>query len=463
MPESRHNPASPPRAAITGAAKIALTYALIAGVWILLSDRLVQVLAPDPAWMTGLGILKGWVFVAVTATLLYYMVKRLVAGVANRKAQLRTLIHTIPDLVWLKDPEGVYLACNQAFERFFGAPESEILGKSDYDFVPKEQADFFRQKDREAMAAGEPRVNEEWITLAAGGARVLIETLKTPMLDQSGVLVGVLGIGRDITQQDSHSRERAKLQAQLYEAQKLEALGRFAGGVAHDYNNMLSVILSNADLALYQMGESRPERKYLEEIVKAARHSAELTTRMLGFARRQPSDPQAMDFNRAVADLLPLLGRLAGEGIELTWKPGPNPWTAWVDRLQLEQVLTNLVVNARDAIQGPGQITLETANWTLRERDCADWTEPGSGQFVGIQVSDTGSGIAPEVQANIFEPFFTTKPSGHGTGLGLAMVRGIVRQHQGALQVETLPGRGTTFRVLFPRAGTEGAAGTGQP
>jgi PAS domain S-box-containing protein len=463
MPEASPSRSSPPEAATAGAAKIALTYAVLSGLWILLSDRLVQALAPDPGWMTGLSILKGWVFVTVTALLLFYMVKRLVAGVASRKAQLRTLIHTIPDLVWLKDPQGVYLACNPAFERFFGARESEILGKTDYDFVPKEQADFFRQKDREAMAAGEPRVNEEWITLAEGGARVLIETLKTPMVDQSGVLVGVLGIGRDITLQDSHSKERAKLQAQLFEAQKLESLGRFAGGVAHDYNNMLSVILSNADLALYQMEEGRPERRHLEEIVKAARHSAELTARMLGFARRQPSAPQALDFNQAVADLLPVLGRLVGEGIELTWQPGGELWAAWVDRLQLEQVLTNLVVNARDAIQGPGRITLATANWTLRERDCADWTEPGSGQYAGIQVSDTGSGIAPEVQASIFEPFFTTKPSGHGTGLGLAMVRGIVRQHQGALQLETAPGRGTTFRVLFPRAGTEASAGAVQP
>ena len=462
MPESSPNPASPPGAASTGAARIALTYALISGVWILLSDRLVQIVAPDPAWMTTLGILKGWAFVTVTAFLLFYMVKRLVGGVANRKAQLRTLIHTIPDLVWLKDPEGVYLACNPAFERFFGAREAEILGKTDYDFVPKDQADFFREKDREAMTAVEPRVNEEWITLA-DGARILLETLKTPMVDQSGVLVGVLGIGRDITLQDSHSRERAKLQAQLYEAQKLESIGRFAGGVAHDYNNMLSVILTNADLALYQMGGDRPERKYVEEIIKAARHSAELTARMLGFARRQPSEPKEVDLNPAVADLLPVLGRLAGAGVEITWEPGRDLWLAWVDPTQLEQVLTNLVVNARDAILGPGRITLATANWTLRDRDCAAWTEPGSGQYVGIQVSDTGSGIAPDIQANIFEPFFTTKPTGHGTGLGLAMVRGIVRQHQGALQVETVPGRGTTFRILFPRVGTDVSAGAAQP
>lgn len=218
MPESSLFRPTPPETAVTGAARIALTYAVLSALWILFSDRLVQALTADPAWMTTLSILKGWAFVAVTATMLFLMVRRLVARVAQREAQFRTLIHTIPDMVWLKDPQGVYLACNPAFERFFGAPEAAIQGRTDHDFLPKEEADFFRQKDREAMAAGGPRANEEWVTLADGGARVLLETLKTPMLDPSGTLIGVLGIGRDITDQDSHSRERAKLQAQLFEA-----------------------------------------------------------------------------------------------------------------------------------------------------------------------------------------------------------------------------------------------------
>jgi len=456
MPEASPSPASPPRAATVGAAKIALSYALVSAVWILLSDRLLASLVPDPAWMTALSILKGWAFVAITGVLLFFMVKRLVVGMANREAQLRTLIRTIPDLVWLKDPEGVYLACNPAFERFFGAREAEIRGRTDYDFLPEEEADFFRRKDREAVAAGGPQTNEEWITLADGGARILLETLKTPMLDPSGTLIGVLGIGRDITEQDSHSRERAKLQAELFEAQKLEALGRFAGGVAHDYNNMLSVILANADLALFRLGEGRPEQKHLEEIVKAARHSADLTSRILGFARRQPLDPKEVGLNQAVADLLPLLERLAGEHIQLVWTPGADLWTARVDPTQLEQLLTNLVVNARDAIQGPGRITLATVNRSLGERDCAAWTEAGPGEYVELQVSDNGKGMPPEIVPYIFEPFFTTKPKGRGTGLGLAMVHGIVRQHRGTLRVDTAQGLGTTFRILLPRAGTGG-------
>src|SRR5512133_3242641 len=167
MPEASPSRSSPVEAATAGAAKIALTYAGRSGAWILLSDRLLQALAPDPGWITALSILKGWAFVTVTAFLLFYMVKRLVAGVASRKAQLRTLIHTIPDLIWLKDPEGVYMACNPAFERFFGMAEAEIVGRTDYDFVSREQAEMFRANDRRAMLADRPQVNEEWITFAA--------------------------------------------------------------------------------------------------------------------------------------------------------------------------------------------------------------------------------------------------------------------------------------------------------
>jgi PAS domain S-box-containing protein len=440
-----------PVAATAGAARIAGWYAVISGLWILLSDRLVEVVAPSVAWMTRMSILKGWLFVAVTAAMLFVMVRRLVAGLAAREAQLDTLIHAIPDLVWLKNPEGVYLACNHAFERFFGAKEAAIQGKTDYDFVAKDLADFFRQKDREAMEAGVPRVNEEWVTLADTGERVLLETLKTPMRDATGALVGVLGIGRDITAQDSHSRERARLEAQLHQAQKMETMGRFAGGVAHDYNNMLGVILANADLALYQMAEDRPERKYLGDIVKAARHSAELTEQMLAFARRQPVHPEAVDLNETVTSMLGVLGGLVGDRIELDWRPGPELWPAKVDPTQLRQVVTNLVVNARDAIQTQGRIELETRNEVLAAGDGAAWDGAEPGEYVAIQVRDTGCGMAPELVDHIFEPFFTTKGKGKGTGLGLALVHGIVKQHRGALQVESAPDQGSTFRILLPR------------
>ncbi len=438
--------------ATTGAMRVVLLYAGFSGLWILLSDRAVEALVRDPATMTLASIFKGWFFVAVTAVLLFVMVKRLVASVASREAKLQTLIHAIPDMVWLKDPNGVYLDCNRAFERFFGARKADILGKTDYDFVPRDLGDFFRQKDQEAIAAVGPRENEEWITLAETGQPVLLSTLKTPMYDADGALVGVLGIGRDMNEHHKLVAEQAQLQTQLHQAQKMELVGRFAGGVAHDYNNMLGVILANADLALHQMPLERPERKHLEEILRASRHSADLTRQLLAFARQQAVHPCLVDLNEAVAALRGVLGRMVGAEIQMIWTPAPDLWKVQVDPTQLDQMLTNLVVNARDAIGGPGQIEVATGNRRLSEADCAAMVDLQPGDHAWLSITDDGCGMTPELVARIFEPFFTTKPAGKGTGLGLAVVHAAVKQNQGALQVESEPGRGTCFRIYLPRA-----------
>lgn len=441
-----------PVSATVGALRVVFFYAGFSGLWILLSDRAVEALVRDPAVMTLVSIAKGWVFVAVTSAMLLVMVKRLVVAVSSREAKLRTLIHAIPDLVWMKNPEGVYLGCNRAFERFFGATEAEILGKTDYDFVTREQADFFRQKDREVMDADATLEDEEWITLAETGGSMLLVTLRTPMHDADGTLMGVLGIGRDVTEHRRIMAEQERLQAQLHQAQKMELVGRFAGGVAHDYNNMLGVILANADLALYRMPLEGPERKPLEEILRAARHSADLTRQLLSFARQQPVDPCLVDLNEAVAALHGVLGRLVGPEIQFVWTPGSDLWKIRMDPTQLDQVLTNLVVNARDAIAGPGQIEVATANQALTVSDCAALLDAVPGDHVSLSITDSGCGMAPDVVARMFEPFFTTKPSGKGTGLGLAMVHGVVKQNHGAIQVDSEPGRGTQFQLFFPRA-----------
>jgi PAS domain S-box-containing protein len=431
---------------------VAILYAGFSGLWILLSDRAVEALTLQPATMTLLSILKGWVFVAVTAALLFVMVKRLVASVASREAKLQTLIHAIPDLVWLKSHEGAYLGCNRAFERMCGAREAELLGLTDHDLFTREQADFFRQKDLEAIAAGTTRENEEWVTQAETGHRIQLEVLKTPIHDASGTPIGVLGIGRDITEHRRLVAERVRLEARLNQAEKMEMVGRFAGGVAHDYNNMLTVILANADLAMEKLGPESPGRKHLLEIQRAARHSTDLTQQLLAFARQQPVAPRLVDLNEAVAGLLEVLGRLVGPDIHVVWTPGPGLWKVQVDPTQLDQVLTNLLVNARDAMGGPGRLDVATSNRTLQEADCADLADLLAGDHVCLSVTDSGCGMAPEVAARIFEPFFTTKAPGKGTGLGLAMVHSAVRQNHGAIRVESELGRGTCFKIFLPRA-----------
>ena len=245
--------------------------------------------------------------------------------------------------------------------------------------------------------------------------------------------------------------EREKLQAQLIQAQKMESVGRLAGGVAHDYNNMLSVIIGYAELAIDKVSTDNPLHKDLKEIYDAARRSGEITRQLLAFARRQTIQPKVLDLNKTVEGMLKMLHRLIGEDIDLSWRPGPGLWPLKVDPSQIDQVLANLCVNARDAIRGVGKITIETDNVSFDEDDCADHAGFVPGDFVLLAVSDNGCGMDPETLEFIFEPFFTTKDIGEGTGLGLATVYGIVKQNDGFINVYSEPQQGTTFRVYLPR------------
>jgi PAS domain S-box-containing protein len=634
--------------------------------------------------------------------------ERAETALAESEERFRAVVEAIPDLVWLKDAEGVYLACNRRFERFFGAAEDKIVGRTDYEFVPRELANFFRDHDRKAMAAGGPTVNEEWVTFASDGHRELLETIKTPMCDPQGRLVGVLGVGRDITgrkqveealrnseailrsvflaapvgisivkdrvckhvntywckyfgyadeeivgkdtgffyesdeeygrlgrelygdlsarglvsvetrlrrrdgvfrdvvitaapiSQDDLSAgtvvithditenkraaealreselryrtladsgqaliwtsgldkkcdyfnqpwlqftgrtlnqelgdgwvegvhpedlercvqtyvaafdrhepfsmeyrlrhvsgeyrwlqdngmprfdregqflgyighclditghkqaeaEREKLQAQLNQAQKMESIGRLAGGVAHDFNNMLAAILGHAELALEKMDPTQPIFEDLQEIQKAAERSADLTRQLLAFARKQTVSPRVLDLNATVAGMLKMLRRLIREGIELVWLPGVELGPVKMDPSQLDQILANLAVNARDAIGGVGTFSIATQNATLDWAGCVGHADAVPGEYVVLLVSDTGCGMTKEVLAHLFEPFFTTKGIGEGTGLGLATVYGIIRQNHGFVTVDSLPGHGTTFTIYLPRYNNKAA------
>jgi two-component system, cell cycle sensor histidine kinase and response regulator CckA len=260
-----------------------------------------------------------------------------------------------------------------------------------------------------------------------------------------------IGIVQDITELKQAEEEKMKLQDQLTVAQKMEAVGRLAGGVAHDFNNMLSVILGHAELVLEEVDPSQPLHASLKEIHNAAKRSTDLTRQLLAFARKQTVQPIALDLNKTVNGMLKMLERLIGEDIELVWRPGSELWPVKMDPSQIDQLLANLCINARDAVTGVGKITIETGNMVFDDISCSNYLDCIPGEYVMLAVSDNGSGMDKDTLDHIFEPFFTTKGIGQGTGLGLATVYGIVKQNEGFINVSSEPGKGATFKIYLQR------------
>ncbi|EMS80039.1 histidine kinase,response regulator receiver domain,GAF domain-containing protein [Desulfotignum phosphitoxidans DSM 13687] len=247
------------------------------------------------------------------------------------------------------------------------------------------------------------------------------------------------------------SEKQKKTEQQLQQAQKMESVGRLAGGVAHDFNNMLGVILGHTELALLQADENHELHDDLKEIQKAAKRSADITKQLLAFARKQTISPKKIDLNDTVESMLNMLRRLIGEDIDLVWQPGAHLWPVKMDPSQIDQILANLCVNARDAISGVGKLTIETGRKTFDEEYCKEHAGFIPGEFVLLAVSDNGCGMDKDILDNLFEPFFTTKEVGKGTGLGLATIYGIVKQNNGFINVYSEPGQGSTFKIYLPR------------
>ncbi len=488
------------------------------------------------------------------------------------ETHLRTLISTIPDLIWLKDQEGVYLFCNPRFESFFGAKEKDIIGKTDYDFVDKEMADFFRKHDKVAMAKGRSNRNEEEVTFSDDEHRETLEVIKTPMYRGDGQLAGVLGIGRDITERkraeeallnsekkyrnlfknakiglfrtqlsdgllleanqrlaemfgydyqneligrffaanlyvDPETRshliaklkekgkiknfearfrrkddsifwaqlsgtineeeryfegviaditenkqaeaEKSRFEDLYSQAQKVEAIGRLAGGVAHDLNNLLTPILGYGEMVLDKFSPEDRRSRYVKQIVRAGMRARDLVRQLLAFGRKQILEYKALDINKTIEGFRQLLRRTIREDIALEIIPAPGIPTVKADIGKIEQVIMNLAVNAQDAMPDGGRLTLETAMVEIDEEYAAVHPDTQAGQYVMLAVSDTGCGMDEETRKHIFEPFFSTKGE-NGTGLGLSTVYGIVKQHGGNIWVYSESGKGTTFKAYLP-------------
>lgn len=269
--------------------------------------------------------------------------------------------------------------------------------------------------------------------------------------DEAGNPIRMMGSHVDITERKRAEQEKSDLETQLQQVQKIESVGRLAGGVAHDFNNMLGVILGHAEMAKEQVDATHPIYDDLEEIRKAAERSANLTRQLLAFARKQTVSPKILDINDTVTNMLKMLRRLIGEQIHLIWIPGRDLWPVKMDPSQIDQIVANLCVNARDAIDGVGQITIRSANILIDDDYCANHPDSAPGEYVQLIVNDTGCGMDNATLTHIFEPFFTTKGLGEGVGLGLATVYGAVRQNNGFVHVYSEPRQGTSFTIYLPR------------
>ena len=301
---------------------------------------------------------------------------------------------------------------------------------------------------------GDGRFDVEYRIVRHDGSLRWIAVRSQTLFDRHGETpraVRTIGALRDVTEEKQAAEEREQLQAQLWQAQKMESVGQLAGGVAHDFNNMLTVINGNAELALEQLDPAEPLHAIVQEIRIAGERSANLTRQLLGFARRQARMPRVLNLDDLASESIAMLRRLIGENVELVWRPAHDRWLVRVDPTQVEQILVNLAANARDAIDDVGEIAIRTSNVVLDAAQCARHPGAVSGEHVMLEIVDNGCGMDAETQAHIFEPFYTTKPVGQGTGLGLATVYGIVRQNDGFLEVESTVGAGTTFRIFFPR------------
>ena len=341
---------------------------------------------------------------------------------------------------------------NPAGMRMVGLPDMAAACRvkvMDY-FFPEDQAfieeNFFPRVLREGGGDVEIRLRH-----FQTGEPIWMFYYLFSVCDASGESVGWATVSRNITERKRAEEEKEKLQAQLHQAQKLESIGRLAGGMAHDFNNMLSVILGHTEMAMGRVGPGDPLHADLEEIHKAAQRSAGLTRQLLAFARKQIIEPKVHNLNDTIDDMLKMLQRLIGENIDLTWLPGRDLWPVKMDPVQIDQILANICINARDAIADVGKVTIETGNATFDKLYCSSHAGYIPGDYVLLAVSDNGCGMGAETLSHLFEPFFSTKQTDNGTGLGLATVYGVVKQNNGFINVYSEPGQGTTFKIYLKR------------
>jgi PAS domain S-box-containing protein len=376
----------------------------------------------------------------------------------------RAVERSAADAIITANGDGAIIGWNPAAQMMFGYTEAEACGQPITSMIPSQ----YRGRPQQGLEAldcgGKSHAvarTLELMGLRKDGNEFPLELSVATWEGADGRLFS--GIIRDITERRRAQEVHDKLQAQLLQAQKMEAVGSLAGGVAHDFNNMLTVVKGCAEMALEKLPPADPVRADVEEILGAADRSAALVRQLLAFARKQTIAPKVLDLNDTIAPMLTMLKQLIGEGVELVWKPGTDLWPVNMDPSQIGQILVNLVINARDAIARVGRVTVETAGARIDEAYCTLRPYFVPGIYVMLMVSDDGCGMDEKTQAQIFEPFFSTKPLGEGTGLGLATVYGIVKQNGGFINVYSEPGHGAMFAIYLPALESEAPIVTAGP
>src|SRR5438445_10331539 len=378
-----------------------------------------------------------------------YAMERHRASQTLRESQesLSRVISSAADAIITKDLNGITTSWNPAAERLFGYSAEEVLGKSLLMLFPPDRMNEERQI-LERIEKGERVEHFESVRIRKDGRSVQVDLTISPMRNREGRITGASKIARDISAQKEAEEALRNSEEQLRQSQKMEAVGQLAGGVAHDFNNLLGVILGCAEL-ISECADLSQVRKRAEEIQKAGQRAADLTRQLLAFSRKQMLEPKVIDLNAKVSKITEMLARLVGEDVEIRTSLPANLGKVRADPSQIEQILMNLVVNAREAMPNGGNITIETENVKLDEAYAGSHTSVLPGSYVMIAVSDSGMGMDADISAHIFEPFFTTKAN--GTGLGLATVYGAVKQSGGNIWVYSEPGKGTTFKIYLPR------------
>jgi PAS domain S-box-containing protein len=371
---------------------------------------------------------------------------------------LQAVIEATPDAIFVKDLDGRYVLVNEAFARFIGKSHADIVGRNDFELYPEADARAFVEADRQVLATGRPQAFEGVATGHSGQPQTYLVS-KGVYRDKDGRSLGVYGISHDITELREAHETLERTQEALFHSQKMEAVGQLTGGLAHDFNNILAIILGNVELLQAYLPKDPYTDEIIDAVLRATLHGKDLTGHLLAFSRRRLLNPQPVDVNVVVASIVRLLGRTLGATIRVTTSTSTDAGMAYADPAALEAAMLNVALNARDAMPDGGSLSIHTSTIEVTAApETQDDLAPGL--YLRLAFEDTGSGIPPEVVSRVFEPFFTTKGGGRGTGLGLSMVYGFARQSGGTVKIESEMGRGTTVSLFLPLAGDEHIADT---